>query len=202
MHSLRAAAALLLVLPVAPGAQPAPADLIVTNARIYTVDDARPHAQALAVRGGRVAFVGDVPGALALRGPSTRVVDLEGRTVLPGLVDAHGHLLGLGQALRTVDLTGTRSYDEVVARVVARAREVPAGTWVVGRGWDQNDWGDTRFPTHEALSRAVPNHPVFLVRVDGHAALANERAMSLAGVTPATADPEGGRVVKLADGRP
>src|SRR5687768_9491606 len=176
MHSLRAAAALLLVLPVAPGAQPAPADLIVTNARIYTVDDARPHAQAMAVRDGRVAFVGDSPGALALRGPATRVVDLAGRTVIPGMVDAHAHLLGLGQALRTVDLTGTRSYDEVVARVAARAREVPAGTWIVGRGLDQNDWGDTRFPTHEALTRALPDHPAYLERVDGHAALVNAAA--------------------------
>jgi predicted amidohydrolase YtcJ len=139
----------------------------VTNARIHTVDAARPVAQAMAVRGGRLLFVGDVRGALALRGPATRVVDLGGRTVLPGLVDAHGHLLGLGLGLRDVDLVGTRSYDEVVARVAARARQVPRGTWILGRGWDQNDWGDTRFPTHEALSRAVPDHPVLLQRVDG-----------------------------------
>ena len=99
------------------------------------------------------------------------------------MVDAHVHLLGLGMALRTVDLTGTRSYDEVIARVAARAREVPAGTWVLGRGWDQNDWGDTRFPSHEALSRAVPAIPVYLTRVDGHAALVNARAMSAASLT-------------------
>src|SRR5688500_1170407 len=192
--------------PLAAAAQqpsrPAPADLVVRGARIYPGDDARPVAEAMAVRDGRVVFVGSERGADVFVGPRTRVLDLDGRTVIPGMVDAHAHLLGLGQSLRSVDLVGTASYDEVVARVVARAREVPAGTWIVGRGWDQNDWGDTRFPTHEALSRAVPNHPVFLVRVDGHAALANERAMSLAGVTPATADPEGGRVVKLADGRP
>jgi predicted amidohydrolase YtcJ len=182
--------------------RPAPADLIVTNARVHTVDDARPRAQAFAVRDGRIAFVGDVPGALALRGPATRVLDLAGKTVIPGMVDAHAHLLGLGQALRTVDLTGTRSYDEVVARVAARAREVPAGTWIVGRGWDQNDWGDTRFPTHEALTRAVPNHPVYLERVDGHAALVNAAGMRAAGVTAATRDPSGGRVERGAGGAP
>jgi predicted amidohydrolase YtcJ len=183
-------------------ARPAPADLIVTNARIHTVDDARPHAQALAVRDGRVAFVGDAPGALALRGPATRVLDLGGKTVIPGMVDAHAHLLGLGQALRTVDLTGTRSYDEVIARVAARAREVPAGAWIVGRGWDQNDWGDTRFPTHDALTRAVPGHPVYLERVDGHAGLVNAAAMRAAGVTAQTRDPEGGRVERDAGGAP
>src|SRR5689334_15881788 len=117
-------------------ARPAPADLVVTNARVHTADEAHPLAQAFPVRDRRVAFVGDVHGALGLEGPATRVLDLGGKTVIPGMVDAHGHLLGLGQALRTVDLTGTRSYDEVVARVAARARGVPAGQWIVGRGWD------------------------------------------------------------------
>jgi len=180
----------------------APAELVVTNARIYTVDEGRPVAQAMAVRGGRVLFVGDARGALALRGPGTRVVDLGGRTVIPGMVDAHGHLLGLGLGLRNVDLVGTRSYDEVIARVVARARQLPKGSWVVGRGWDQNDWGDTRFPTHEALSHAVPDHPVFLQRVDGHAALANAAAMQAARVTRDTPDPSGGRLERAADGTP
>src|SRR3954463_856969 len=94
---------------------PPPADLIVTNARIYTVDDNHPFVQALAVRGGRVQFVGSNNEALALRGPSTRIIDATGRTVVPGIVDAHAHLSGLATALRNVDLTGTRSYDEVVA---------------------------------------------------------------------------------------
>ena len=199
----------VLVFPVALEAQrPAraerarPADLIVTNARIYTVDESRPVAQAMAVRDGRVLFVGSERGAAALKGAGTRVVDAAGRTVIPGMVDAHAHFLGLGQALRTVSLVGTSSYDEVIARVVARAQEVPAGTWIIGRGWDQNDWGDTRFPTHDALSRAVPNHPVLLERVDGHANLANARAMQAAGVTAATKDPEGGRIERDASGTP
>ena len=100
------------------------ADLIVTNARIYTVDEARPRAAALAVKDGRVAFVGSEREALALRGPSTRLVDAHGNTVIPGMVDAHAHLLGLGLSLEAVKLAGTRSYDEVIRRVVERAREI------------------------------------------------------------------------------
>lgn len=180
---------------VAP-AQQQPADLIVTNARIHTVDENRPLAEALAVRNGRILFVGSARGAEVYAGPRTQRLDLEGRTVIPGMVDAHVHLYGLGTALRTVDLVGTRSFDEVIARVVERARTTPPGQWIRGRGWDQNDWGDTRFPTHEALSRAVPDHPVHLTRVDGHAALVNARALELAGVTAQTPDPDGGRVMR------
>jgi len=179
-----------------------PADLVVTNARVYTSDVNRPTAQAFAVRGDRIVFVGSDRGALALAGPRTEKLDLGGKTVLPGLVDAHAHLLGLGQALRNVDLVGTRSYDEVIARVVARARAAPPGTWIRGRGWDQNDWGNTRFPTHQALSRAVPNNPVYLTRVDGHAALVNAKALELAGVTAATPDPTGGRFIRDSAGAP
>ena len=182
--------------------RPAPADLVVTGARIHTADDRRPTASAMAVRGGRIVYVGTRAGALRYRGSDTRVLDLPGRTIIPGMIDAHAHLLGLGEFLRNVDLVGTRSYDEVIARVVERARQTPPGTWIHGRGWDQNDWPDKRFPTHEALSRAVPDHPVLLDRVDGHAVLANARAMALAGVTAATRDPEGGRIERDASGAP
>jgi hypothetical protein len=172
------------------------ADLVVTNARIYTSDVNRPVAEALAVKDGRIAFVGSNRGALSLAGPRTERLDLAGKTVIAGMVDAHAHLLGLGQALRTVDLVGTRSYDEVIARVVERTKTARPGEWIRGRGWDQNDWADTRFPTHAALSRAVPNHPVYLTRVDGHAALVNAKALELAQVTAATSDPTGGRFIR------
>jgi predicted amidohydrolase YtcJ len=186
---------LLLTVPAAtPAQQGAPADVVITGARIYTADDARPSAEVLAIRGGRFIYVGDAAGARGLRGPRTRSIDLRGRTILPGLADSHGHILGLGQSLESVNLVGTKSYDEVIARVVERARTLPAGTWVTGRGWDQNDWAEARFPTHHALSRAVPDHPVFLTRVDGHAALVNEQALRMAGVTAETADPAGGRI--------
>ena len=182
--------------------QAQPAELIVTNARIYTVDPNRPVVEAMAVRGGRVVFTGAARLAAALKGPGTEVVDAGGRTVIPGMIDAHVHLTGLGEAVRTVDLRGTTSYDEVIARVAARAKEVAPGTWIIGNAWDQNDWADTRFPTHERLSAAVPAHPVFLTRVDGHAALANAAAMKSAGVGAASKDPDGGHVERGAGGLP
>lgn len=179
-----------------------PADLIVTNARVYTVDDARPLVDAFAVRGGRIVFTGSSREAAVYRGSATRVLDAGGRTVIPGMVDAHAHFAGLAQTLRAVDLTGTRSEDEVIARVVERARALPAGTWITGRGWDQNAWADTRFPTHAKLSAAVPNHPVVLTRVDGHANFVNAAAMQRAGVTRATRDPDGGKIQRDAQGDP
>lgn len=183
-------------------AQQTPADLVVTNGRIYTADAARPVVDAMAIRGGRVIFVGDRAGAKALTGASTQLLDLDGLTVIPGMTDAHAHVLGLGQALRNVELVGTTSYEGVIARVVARAQQTPKGEWIIGRGWDQNDWGDTRWPSHEALSRAVPDHPVYLERVDGHAALANAMAMQRAGLTRASKDPSGGQIVRDARGEP
>src|SRR5580704_15693073 len=131
---MRSTGIALLLLARTLGAQTAqpPADLIVTNARIYTVDESRPVVEAFAVRGGRIAFAGDARGALTLKGPQTRVLDLGGRTVIPGMVDAHGHVAGLGSALAIVDLTEASSYDEVVARVAAKARTVAPGAWVTG----------------------------------------------------------------------
>ncbi len=177
-------------------------DLVVVNARIYTADAGKPRAEALAIAGGRVVFVGSRLEAQALAGPRTEVWDLAGATVIPGMVDAHAHLVSLGTALRTVDLVGTRSYDEVIARVAERAREVPPGSWIEGRGWDQNDWDETAMPTHERLSRAVPDHPVYLRRVDGHAALVNAAALRLAGITRESPDPAGGNIFRDPNGAP
>lgn len=225
MRSLQAAAIVLLLPAIAGGQRPAPptprgapaptrveqgfrrpppppADLIISSGRIYTVDENRPMVEAIAVRGGRIMYTGSVRGVMAYRGPATRIVDVSGRTVIPGMVDAHAHLSSLGAALRTVDLVGTKSYDEVIAKVVARAKEQPPGSWVIGRGWDQNDWADSHFPTHEALSKAVPGHPVFLIRVDGHAALANAKAMELASLRTSSVDPAGGRIERAANKQP
>jgi hypothetical protein len=178
------------------------ADLVLTNGRIYTVDNARPVVTALAARGGRILFVGSDAEARALATGSTRVIDLHGATVVPGIIDAHAHLLGLGQMLQSANVAGATSYQEVVDRVKAHARDVKPGVWILGRGWDQNRWASKEFPTHELLSRAFPDNPVVLRRIDGHAILANAKAMELARITASTAEPSGGRMLKLASGSP
>ena len=191
----------LLVSPVTALVAQAP-DLIVTNARIYTVDPNRPIVDAMAIRGGRIVATGPSRLIAAMKGAATQLIDLDGKTVIPGMIDAHVHLLGLGLALRTVDLRGTTSYDAVIARVVARAKDAPAGSWIIGGAWDQNDWSDTRFPTHDKLSAAIPDHPVFLERVDGHAGLINAAAMKAAAISAASKDPFGGRIERTASGMP
>jgi predicted amidohydrolase YtcJ len=118
------------------------------------------------------------------------------------MVDGHAHFAGLAQKLRSVDLVGTKSLTEVIERVVERAKRTPKGSWIIGRGWDQNAWGNTAFPTHEALSAAAPDHPVILERVDGHAAYVNAAAMQLAGLTATTKDPSGGKIIRDAKGNP
>ncbi|MFL5463796.1 MAG: amidohydrolase [Gemmatimonadaceae bacterium] len=201
MRHLSTYLALAALAPVVLAAQTS-ADLVLINGRIYTVDNARPVVSALAVRGGRVAFIGSDAEAKALANPSTTVIDLKGAAVVPGFVDAHAHLLGLGAALQRVNLAGSPSYDDVIARVKAWARDVAPGAWILGRGWDQNRWPTKEFPSHEALSSAFPNNPVALTRIDGHALLANAKAMQLAGVNASTPDPRGGRIIRLASGAP
>jgi len=179
-----------------------PADLVLRGGRIRTQDPSRPLAQALAARDGVLLAVGSDADVAALIGPRTRVVELDGRTALPGLFDAHLHLAGLAEGVRRVDLVGSASEAEVVARVAERAAQAPQGAWVLGRGWDQNDWARAEFPTHAALSGAVPDRPVALWRVDGHALLANAAALELAGIGMDTPDPPGGRILRDAQGRP
>lgn len=177
-------------------------DLILHNARIYTGDPSRPTAEAIAIRADRIVRVGTNAEALALRATPTRVIDVAGGTIVPGLQDAHGHFTGLGAGMQSLDLRGTTTYEQVVGMVRQRAAAARAGEWIVGRGWDQNDWPDQQWPTHELLSAASPNNPVYLTRVDGHAGLANRRALDSAGVTAATADPPGGRLLRTAGNEP
>ena len=193
---------LTLVASVAGCGRADPADLILHNARVYTVNNASPTASAIAIRADRIALVGDDRAALRLRGDETRVVDARGMTIVPGLHDAHGHVTGLGERLQILDLRDTTSYDQVVERVRERARSVSSGEWILGRGWDQNDWPAQEWPSHGALSAVSPDHPVYLTRIDGHAGLANARAMAIAGVTRATPDPAGGRILRDASGAP
>jgi predicted amidohydrolase YtcJ len=121
---------------------------------------------------------------------------------VPGLHDAHGHVVGLGEQLQDVDLRGTSSYEEVVGRVRRRLMSAKPGEWIIGRGWDQNDWAEKDWPTHDLLSAASPDNPVYLTRVDGHAGLVNRKALDIASLTRSTADPPGGRIMRGADGQP
>jgi predicted amidohydrolase YtcJ len=181
------------------------ADLVLKGGVVYTLDPDRPKAQAVAIRAGRIVGVGD-----AVRpewvGAETRVLDLKGACVVPGLWDAHAHLLGLGLSRQRVDLVGTTSFAQVVERLQDEAASTPKGHWIQGRGWDQNDWPKSEFggefPTHDALSRAVPNHPVLLRRVDGHASLLNRRALDQAMIGKETKAPSGGAILRDADGHP
>jgi predicted amidohydrolase YtcJ len=185
-----------------------PADLVLTNAVAHTVDASRPRAEAVAVRGGRIAAVGSTAELRAFVGPKTRVMDLQGRTLVPGFEDAHAHFLGIGFARLDVDLVGTPRYAEVVARVARAVKGRPAGEWVYGRGWHEEKWttptpGAVRgFPTHQALSAVSPDNPVILTRADGHAVLVNAKAMAHFGITPKTAAPEGGEIIRDAGGAP
>jgi predicted amidohydrolase YtcJ len=177
-----------------------PATLIVHNARVYTVNAAQPQAEAVAVRGTRIVLVGSSETALALRDADTRVIDAEGATLIPGIQDAHGHFTNLGASLQVLPLRGTTSYEQIVEMVRARAATARPGEWIQGRSWDQNDWPVKDWPHHAELSAAAPNNPVYLTRVDGHAALVNQAALDAAGITSSTPDPPGGRIIRDPDG--
>ena len=160
-----------------------------------------PHpGYAVFVTDGLIRDVGPAANLISAH-PGARVIETAG-TILPGLTDAHAHLYGLGLSLETVNLQGTTSLDEVVDRVRARAASTPPNEWIVGRGWDQNDWTVKEFPTAAALDAVISDYPVVLDRVDGHAVLANTAAMRAAGITAATADPDGGKIIRDASGRP
>jgi predicted amidohydrolase YtcJ len=184
------------------GAQDAPASLVIHGGPIYTANIGQPTAEAVAVRDGRIVQVGTASDVLAMKGPRTEVIDLGGATLVPGLQDAHGHVLELGTSLAELDLRDTPSLERITELVAARAKSVPAGKWILGRGWDQNDWPDKAWPTRAALDRVAPNHPVLLGRIDGHASLANGRALQAAGLDARTPDPPGGRIIRDNDNAP
>jgi hypothetical protein len=204
--------ALTALLACAAGPHPAraaeTADLVLVGATVHTVDAKRPRAEAVAIRGDRIVAVGSSAEVRALAGPKTRVLDLAGRTVVPGFDDGHAHMLGIGFARLDVDLVGTRSYAEVVARVAQAVKTRTPGEWIRGRGWHEGKWdapapGAVRgFPTHEALSAVSPDNPVVLTRADGHAVLANARAMAVRGISRDTRAPAGGEVIRDAAGAP
>lgn len=175
------------------------ADLVVMGARVYTVNPDQPTASAIAVKDARILAVGD--NLQQHIGPGTKVLDVKGATVIPGLIDSHVHLAGLGQALEILDLREASSIEEVLQQVREAAAKAKPGEWIRGRGWDQTRWPGKEFPDRNYLSEAAPNHPVYLTRVDGHAAWVNGAALALAEVDEGTEDPKGGRILRDADGR-
>ncbi|WP_349351864.1 MULTISPECIES: amidohydrolase [unclassified Flagellimonas] len=168
-------------------------DLIVTNANIYTVDANFSKINSFAVKDGKFVAVGDSE-EITQKYDAAEQLDAEGKTIVPGLIDAHCHFYGLGQNQQVVDLVGTQSFDEVVERVVAFQKERPSN-FIRGRGWDQNDWEVKEFPTKDKLDELFPDTPVALERVDGHAYLVNQKALDMAGITTET-QTEGGEIVK------
>ncbi len=183
------------------------ADLILISGKVWTVNPARPKAEAVAIQGSRILAVGSNQEILDLAGPQTRRIDLQGQAVFPGFIDSHAHFLGLGKEKRQVNLRYAGSWENVVERVAAAAARVPKGTWVLGRGWHQEKWNPkpavlvAGFPVHDLLSRAVPDHPVLLTHGSGHALLVNARAMELAGISDATPNPPGGEVLRNTRGQ-
>ena len=185
-----------------------PADLVLLNATVHTLDARRPRAEAVAVRGNRIVALGTSAELQSYVGPRSRVMDLRGRTVVPGFDDAHAHFLGIGFARLDVDLVGTGTFDDLLARVEKAVKARTLGEWIRGRGWHEEKWtaparGAVRgFPTHAALSAISRDNPVILERADGHAVLVNAKAMALFGITRATRAPEGGEIIRDAVGEP
>jgi hypothetical protein len=180
---------------------PRSADVLYVGARIYTVDKANTVVEGIAIRGDRIVAVGS-SADMVKEFRAKRVIDLTGKTVVPGLIDAHVHLLSLGVTRLTLDLVGTKSEDQIAALVRQRVATSEPGQWIRGRGWDQNEWKSRQFPSRDLLDRVAPNNPVYLIRVDGHAAWVNKMALEIAGVTRETRDPEGGRFMRDAQGNP
>lgn len=178
--------------------------VVYAAARVRTLEPERPMAEALAVRGGKVLAVGGRAEVLEQAGPGARVVELPGATVVPGLVDAHAHLAGLGRSLSTLSLAGAKTRAEALERIRQAPRSSYQGDWLLGRGWDQNDWADAagEFPDRRMLDALFPGTPTCLMRVDGHAAWVSSEALRRAGIGKDTPDPPGGRIERDSGGEP
>ncbi|MFY9554458.1 MAG: amidohydrolase [Blastocatellia bacterium] len=192
--------ALLLIATASTSADPA--DVVFKNGNIYTVNERQPRAEAVAVKAGKIIFVGSNKDAKAYEGKGTRVVDLHGNTVVPGLTDSHYHLSGVGAREMNLNLEGITSLEEFLAKVKERVDRANPGDWVTGRGWIETFWKPQVFPTRWDLDKISPNNPVALTRADGHAIVANSAAIKIAAVDKNTPNPFGGEIMKDKDGEP
>jgi len=177
------------------------ADLVLTNGVIHTVDEKNPAAQAVAIAGDRIAFVGSNAEAQTWVSDQTRVIDLGGKTVVPGFIDSHYHFQGVGTRAFSLNLDGCKTLEEFLSRLQNSAMGKQPGEWITGRGWMEEDWPDKKFPTRSDLDRIVPELPVYLNRADGHMALVNSKALEIAGLNEATPNPAGGEILKDARGK-
>ncbi len=182
------------------------ADLLIVNAVLYTVDAENSVAEAVAIRGSRIVAVGtsqDIQNQYV----SQNVIDAKGKTIVPGLIDAHAHVMGLGQSLSELNLVGTTSVEEITNKLAEKVRAAAPGEWIRGRGWDQNDWGSGAgqkpFPTAEMLDKVSPDNPVILSRIDGHAIWVNSKAMNIAAMSSdMNIDVDGGKILRDRFGKP
>jgi predicted amidohydrolase YtcJ len=170
------------------------ADLLFTNGNIYTVNDRQPHAEATAVKNGRVVFVGSNEDAKKFH--PAKIVDLHGRTVVPGLTDSHCHIFGIGEREMRLNLEGTISLEDFLAKVKERVDKAAPGNWITGRGWIETFWKPPQFPMRQDLDKIAPDNPLFLTRADGHASVANSAALKIARIDKNTPDPFGGQILK------
>ena len=185
-------------------ANPVPAeraDLVIVNAHVWTVDDALPEAEAVAVRGERIVLVGKSDDARRLAGSGTRIIDAGGRLLVPGFQDGHTHFVSSGMEVGQLDLKNAGTPEEFGRLIAEYARRKPPGAWITGGNWDHDKWPGGRLPTAELIDRYVSDHPVFVGRYDGHMAAANTAALKAGGVTAETPDPEGGAIVRKPGGR-
>jgi predicted amidohydrolase YtcJ len=178
------------------------ADLIFRNGQVYTVNEQQPRAEAIAVKGSRIIFVGTNSEVKKYEGKGTRVVDLKGKTVVPGMTDSHNHLFGIGLREMTLNLEGTTSLEDFLSKVKARVDRAKPGEWITGRGWIETFWKPPVFPTRQDLDRVAPNNPIFLDRADGHGAVVNSAALKIAGIDRNTQNPFGGEISKDKSGEP
>src|SRR5271155_1115463 len=178
------------------------ADLIIENAKVWTVDRSLPTAQAVAVLGERIVAVGSNTDADAWRGPKTKVIDAGGKLLLPGFNDAHVHFVNGGTQLDAIQLTDATSVEEFSRRIAERAKVTPKGEWILGGDWDETKWSPAELPTKEIIDRVAPDTPVFLGRYDGHMGVGNSLALGLAGITASTPELPRGPLVGDGPGNP
>src|SRR6266566_2138154 len=194
--------AIMLCAQLVPAQSKPAADLIVTNAKIWTVDKGRPQAEAIAILGDRIVSVGTAAVIELWHGPQTKVLDAKGKLLLPGFNDAHVHFVDGGEYLKAVQLKDAASAAEFASKIGDRVKTTPKGEWIISGNWDEQKWSPPDLPTKELIDALTPETPVWVNRYDGHESLANSITLRLAGITAKTPDPAGGQIVRDAQGNP